>query len=112
MLNFTKYHYLFPYAIAVILAFLLFRSCGKVNTLQDTLKQRDALELSEKHWQDYADSLSKNIKVRIDTLKVSVEKVKIKNNTIFVEVEKVMELPQDSASKLLLSWTSKPVIHD
>jgi len=107
-----KYHYILPYAIAVILAFLLFRSCGNVDTLQDTLKQREALELSEKHWQDIADSLSKNIKVRIDTLKVSVEKVKIKNNTIFVEVEKVMELPQDSASRLLLSWTSKPVIHD
>lgn len=30
-----KYHYILPYAIAVILAFLLFRSCERANTLQD-----------------------------------------------------------------------------
>lgn len=35
MLNFTKYHYIFPYAIAVILAFLLFRSCECSKGLQD-----------------------------------------------------------------------------
>lgn len=30
-----KYHYIFPYAIAVILAFLLFRSCERSKGLQD-----------------------------------------------------------------------------
>ncbi len=30
-----KYHYILPYSIAVILAFLLFRSCERANTLQD-----------------------------------------------------------------------------
>jgi len=37
------------YPLIIILAFLLFKSCGKVDTLQNTLKQREALELSEKY---------------------------------------------------------------
>ncbi len=107
-----KYHYILPYAIAVILAFLLFRSCGKVDTLQDTLKQREALELSEKYWQEYADSLSKNIKVRIDTLYITKVKLKTKNDTVWYSQERVMNLTPDSGSKYLLSWTSKKVISD
>lgn len=30
-----KYHYIIPYAVALILAFLLFKSCDRTNTLQD-----------------------------------------------------------------------------
>ena len=107
-----KYHYLIPYAIAVILAFLLFRSCGKVDTLQNTLKQREALELSEKFWQDKADSLSKSIKVRIDTLKVTVSKIKYKDKIIYVKQDSVMALSTDSGVAYLLQWSGQPVIKD
>jgi len=101
-----------PYAIAVILALLLFRSCGKVNTLQNTLKQREALELSEKHWQDIADSLSKNIKVRIDTLYITKVKLKTKNDTIFITQQNVGNLSSDSAYSFFRAFTGKQVISD
>ena len=107
-----KYHYIFPYAIAVILAFLLFRSCGKVDTLQDTLKQREALELSEKFWQDKADSLSKNIKVRIDTLYITRTKLKTRNDTIYISQGKVGNLNADSSFIFFSKYTGATVIRD
>jgi len=107
-----KYHYILPYAIAVILAFLLFKSCGRVDTLQDTLKQREALELSEKFWQDKADSLSKSIKVRIDTLYITKVKLKTKNDTIFITQQNVGNLSSDSAYSFFRTFTGKQVISD
>ena len=107
-----KYHYLFPYAIAIILAFMLFRSCERTNTLQNTLKQREALELSERYWQDKADSLAKNIQVRIDTLYITRTKLKTKNNTLFLEQQKVSNMEADSAYAFFKNNTGKIVVAD
>jgi len=101
-----------PYAIAVILAFLLFRSCERSKGLQNTLKQREALELSEKYWQDKADSLSKNIQVRIDTLYITRTKLKTKNNTLFLEQQKVSNMEADSAYAFFKNNTGKIVVAD
>ena len=100
------------YPLIIILAFLLFRSCERANTLQDTLKQREALELSEKFWQDKADSLSKNIKVRIDTLYITKVKLKTKNDTIFITQQNVGNLSSDSGYKFFREFTGKQVISD
>jgi len=100
------------YPLIIILAFLLFRSCERANTLQDTLKQREALELSEKYWQKYADSLKENIQIRIDTLYITRTKLKTKNNTLFLEQQKVSNMEADSAYAFFKNNTGKIVVAD
>lgn len=88
---------------------LMFVKCNKRPLINPDIQKLETLEREKKELITKVNDL---LKKEIDTVYIDRTRIKIKNDSILIYQSKVGNLPKDSASKLLIDWTSKPAIHD